>query len=282
MQSVERYVDFVKRAQHPWRLHTRQDCVLPSFVIVGTQKGGTTYLYSLLSEHPQVVSSARKEVQFFTLHFDRGLRWYSAQFPSRRSVEALSKSLGKPVVAGEASPYYMFHPRSLRNLANTLPEAKVIVLLRNPVERAVSHYHHNVDRRFETLSFEDALAAESSRTKGQRELMLASETYQSNAYRNFAYIARGEYLPQIAEITSRFPAENVLLLPSEPFFRNPVSAVRDVSSFLGIDPWTPRLQVRKNAGMYNRPEQQTLDRLAEHFGPLNKQLYEIVGTDYGW
>lgn len=282
MPNLERYLDFAKRVQHPWRLLTRQECVLPSFVIVGTQKGGTTYLYSLLSTHPQIVGSARKEVQSFSLYSDKGLPWYRAQFPAKHKVEAPSASMGKPVIAGEASPYYMFHPRAIRNLAATLPDVKIIVLLRNPVTRAVSHYNHNVERGFEKLGFEEALAAEPSRTKGQRELMLASETYQSEAYRNFSYVARGDYLPQLEEIVGRFPHENVLVLASEPFFKDPAATVKQVCGFLGVEPWTPPLQVRRNSGMYNQPDQRILDRLKEHFEPINKTLYAHVGTDYGW
>jgi len=102
---------------------------------VGAQKAGTSSLYSYMVQHPQVLPAARKEIHYFDRHYDKGLRWYRRHFPlrARLSSERLS---------GEASPYYLFHPHAPRRIAETLPDARILMLLRNPANRAISHYFH--------------------------------------------------------------------------------------------------------------------------------------------
>lgn len=278
----ERNRDLLYRLWHPWRLLTSQKGALPSFVIVGTQKGGTTYLYSLLSNHPQIRRSARKEVQYFSLNHLKSERWYRAQFPSEKSVAAQSRALGKPILTGEASPYYMFHPHAMRRMSELLPQAKIVVLLRDPVKRAVSHYHHNVSRKAEELPFEEAIAAETDRLKGERDRMLREETYQSDAFRNFSYFERGVYLPQIQEIERHFPRHQTLVLQSERFFKDALGTVHEVAGFLGIDRWDPPLQVRMNQGKYNPVDPSVLQGLKERFEPTNQELYRHLEANYGW
>src|SRR5436189_26280 len=122
---------------------------LPDFLILGAQKAGTTALYAYLRWHPQVTGPSFKEVSFFDRHYARGERWYRAHLPVRRRA-----------VVGEASPSYLFHPLAPERVARMLPEARLIALLRNPVDRAFSHYQHEVALGREQLSFEDALAGE--------------------------------------------------------------------------------------------------------------------------
>ncbi len=103
----------------------------PDFVIIGTQRGGTTSLHAYLSAHPQVATPATKELHFITDRYERGLDWYLGQFPAE---------LPPDVITGEATPYALFHPLAPRRLREIAPAARLIVLLRNPVDRAYSHY----------------------------------------------------------------------------------------------------------------------------------------------
>ena len=100
---------------------------LPDFLGVGTQKGGTTYLYELLKRHPQVFLAKPKEQHFFSLHWQRGADWYRRQFASSEESQ----------ICGEITPYYLFHPEARAN-QSLVPNVKLIVLLRDPVERALS------------------------------------------------------------------------------------------------------------------------------------------------
>ena len=143
--------------------------LLPDFLIIGTQRGGTTSLYNYLVEHPGIGAASIKEVHFFdTPHFKQGLAWYRGHFPSAFQRYYVERSLKHGFVTGEASPYYLFHPHAPKRVAGLMPQMKLIVMLRNPVDRAYSHYHHEVAGGHEKLAtFEEAIACEDERLAGE-------------------------------------------------------------------------------------------------------------------
>ena len=134
-----------------WRYATADLRGRPHFVILGTQRGGTSSLFRWLNAHPDVLRPTRKEIHYFDIHYDKGARWYRSQFPLARR--------GK--VTGEASPYMLYHPLAPARAARGLPRTtRLIVLLREPVERTVSDYWFSRRRRrFETESLERAIVA---------------------------------------------------------------------------------------------------------------------------
>ena len=245
----------------------------PDFVIIGAQRGGTTSLYRYLVAHPNFAPAAKKELHFFDNRFDLGIAWYTAQFP-RPTPE-------RPVT-GEATPYYLFHPHAPRRLAALMPAAKLIVLLRNPVDRAYSHYQHEVRRGNETLTFEEAIAAQDERLRGEQERMLADETYRSRAHQRFSYLARGRYLDQLRVWFDRFPRDRFLILKSEDFYRNPVATVRHATDFLGL-PRAPLVDRRAyNDEPYAPMRPETRRRLEEHFREPNRELAAALGDHFTW
>lgn len=150
--------------------------MLPDFVIIGAQKSGTSFFYNLLTRHPQIEKAATKEVHFFSRYYDLGPSWYNSHFPFPRQKDASNP------LTGEATPYYLLHPLAARRAADTIPQARLIVMLRNPVDRAYSHYQHQVRMGNEPLpSFEEAIAAEGTRIEGEREKILRYKHYSSNS-----------------------------------------------------------------------------------------------------
>src|SRR5690348_1015601 len=147
--------------------------LLPDFLIIGTQRGGTTSLYHYLQAHPCIGPASTKEVHFFDMRFHKGLAWYRGHFPSRIDQYAVEQAHGHSLVTGEATALYLFHPHAPKRVAEALPSVKLIVLLRNPVNRALSHYYHAVKHGQETLSFEEAIQGEEQRTAQEREKLLA-------------------------------------------------------------------------------------------------------------
>ena len=121
-----------------WLFHriTAPFRALPDFLIVGAQKGGTSSLYAYLAQHPSVLPSFRKEVKFFDCNYFCGHTWYRAHFPLRYKLSRGNR------ITGEGTPNYLFHPTALQRLALTLIDVKIIILLRNPADRAYSHYQH--------------------------------------------------------------------------------------------------------------------------------------------
>ena len=217
---------------------------LPDFLILGAQKAGTTALYSYLRRHPSITGPSWKEVSYFDRHYARGEAWYRGNFPNK------ARTRGKLV--GEASPSYVFHPLAPQRVRELVPEARLVVLVRNPVDRALSHYQHEVALGREPLSFEDALAAEDERLRGEEERLLADPRYFSREWWSHTYRARGRYAEQLERWLAVFPQEQLLIVPSDDLADDPAGAHARVLDFLGappqrLDELPPRLRARVRA-----------------------------------
>lgn len=199
---------------HPIRMRTSSIRTLPDFIIIGGMKCATTALYFYLAKHPKVIPAVRKEVHFFDSHYSKGLDWYRGHFPFYRNYIPIVSS-SKEFITGEASPNYMIYPHAPKRIAETLPKAKLIVVLRNPVDRAYSHYKHQVRVGKETLSFEEAIDREDERIEGELEKMIEDETYVSLKYSLFSYLHRGIYVDQLKAWFNYFKREQILILETE-------------------------------------------------------------------
>ena len=172
---------------------------LPDFLIIGAHRAGTTSLHDALFRHPCIVPNFPrlqriKGVRFFDEHFYRGTDWYRSHFATSASRRVLERLRGAPILAGEASPYYLFHPLAAERAFAVVPAAKLIVLLRDPVDRAYSHWRRERREGREPLErFEDAIAAEDGRLAGEVERIAASDRYYSYAHENFSYLTQGLY-----------------------------------------------------------------------------------------
>lgn len=259
---------------------------LPEFLVIGGQRCGTSSLYKWLEAHPCVVASLRKETEYLTAHWCKGEAWYRGHFASgpRRRFE--HRFRGRDIVSFEASPNYLFHPQASERAARLMPGARIVVLLRNPVDRAYSHYRHEVRAGRETLSFEDALAAESDRLAGEESRMAADPCYRSLAWEHFSYTTRGHYADQLPPWLARFDSERVLIVHSDDLYRDTTQTYLRVLGFLDLPAWSPeafRNYSYVGAGPAKvRMADATRQRLAERFEPRNRQLYELLGRDFAW
>jgi hypothetical protein len=257
--------------------------LLPDFIIIGAQKCGTTSLYNYLIEHPWVAPSAVKEVHFFDLAFARGVTWYRRQFPSLLKKCYARTVLRQDLVTGEASPYYIFHPHAPRRIRMTLPNVKLIVLLRNPVDRAFSHYQHSVRSGNEPLSFEEALEKECERLDGELEKMLANEHYRSMPHQAYSYLLRGIYVDQLKTWLGIFPAAQMLILSSEDFYASPAATYRQTLEFLGLPTYELREYRKYDHGGYRaKMDSATRRWLVEYFRPHNRRLYDFLDRRFDW
>jgi sulfotransferase family protein len=231
---------------------------LPDFVIIGAQKGGTSFLYHLLTRHPLVEPAARKELHFFDNPelFDHGDEWYRRCFPR------LSAEDGQKSITGEATPYYLFDPPVAKRMAEIVPKARLIALLRNPIDRAYSHYQMQVKRGTEPRTFEEAMEQHSS------------------------YMSRGIYVDQLLRWFEFFGKEQMLILKSEDFFARPLETLKVVLTFLDLPDWQPEaseLQQRRHSGTYKQKmDPSTRQQLEAYFEPHNQRLYECLDIDFGW
>jgi Sulfotransferase domain len=247
---------------------------LPDFLIIGAQKAGTTALYAYLRRHPAITGPSWKEVSYFDRHYGRGEAWYRGNFPNR--VRARGK------LVGEASPSYIFHPLGPERVKALVPEARLVALVRNPVDRALSHYHHEVALGREPLPFEDALDAEEKRLRGEEERLAADPSYFSRAWWSHAYKSRGRYAEQLERWLVLFPREQLLILPSEDLGGEPERTHARVLDFLGAAPHRLDAYPRVYERQYEAMTPETRERLAAEFEAPNRRLYELLGRDLGW
>jgi hypothetical protein len=278
--AAHRFRKSVKLGKFAYRRGTASLRALPDFLVIGTQKGGTTYLYKVLSEHPDVLPAFKKEVHYFDLHYDQGEGWYRAYFPLRAR-------LGERTITGEASPYYLFHPHAPGRAAELLPDAKLIVLLRNPVDRAYSHYQHQVTQwaaeGHETLSFEAAVDAEEERLDGELARLMHDDVVHSPNFRSYSYLARGHYVDQLMAWNEVYDRDQMLVLKSEDFFADEPRTLATILDFLGLREWAPERSVSiPNKREYSSLSPALRQRLVDYFEPHNKRLYDYLGTDFGW
>jgi hypothetical protein len=265
----------------PLRVASSSIRVLPDFIIIGAQKCGTTSLYEYLAAHPAVAPAARKEVHYFDRGFRRGKGWYRAHFPTAPYRVAREVLTGQRLVVGEASPMYLFHPHVPKRVRALLPEAKLIALLRDPVERAYSQYHHRVRRGKEPLAFSEVLAREAQRLTGEVE-RVSDATHTNLMHRHVSYLARGIYADQLTKWLRLFSREQLLILPSEEFFADTSRVFSQVLEFLGLSPWAPPRFDAFNPGRYADMDPPTRRWLVDYFAPHNERLYQLVGRDFGW
>jgi hypothetical protein len=180
--------------------------VLPNFVIVGAPKCGTSSLAAWLRDHPDVYVVPEKELFYFTSEWERGQRWYEQCFAAN----------GQKAV-GEATPTYLHEHRAHARLADVIPDAKLIAMVRNPVDRAYSHYWHWHERKGDERTFEEAIAPE-----------LAGE-------RDDVFLAPGRYAEHLRALGDHFAPEQIQTVVFDDLAADPGAVYRAACSFLGVD-----------------------------------------------
>ena len=258
--------------------------VLPNYYIIGGQKCGTGSLYTYLLQHPNVQPAISKEPSYFDRYYDRGLNWYKICFPFGFHKTYYKKIKKQKFVTGEASVRYLDHPFTPKRLKKITPNAKFIILLRNPIDRAYSQHTRVSGTGRDPLTFEEAIEKEEERTKPEFKKMEENEMYWSGDYFRFSYLSRGIYVDKLERWFSVFPKEQFLIIQSEEFFKNTAETYKQVLEFLDLSDF--KLPEYKQIGKarYKQPKmnQNTRNELVEYFKPYNKRLYELLGRKFDW
>lgn len=271
-----------RRTEWYFRYATASLRALPDFYIIGTAKAGSTTLFKHLARHPQIERSFRKEVHYFDRNFERGENWYRAHFPFRAALDRGSSGRRRRIT-GEGTPYYVFHPCAAERIHALDARAKLILILRNPVERAYSHYQQNVNRDRETLSFEEAIEDEGKRIGGEVERLLSGELAYSFNHQHYSYVARGLYLKQIEDWLRFFPREQLLVLFTEELGSMPQRVMDETTGFLGIDKLAGIDSRRDHTGIYQETmPDSTRARLTEFYREPNEALAAFLGRKLPW
>ncbi|MFG1703841.1 sulfotransferase [Nonomuraea sp. M3C6] len=259
--------------------------MLPSFLIAGAQRCGTTSLYRALAQHPLLLKPVlHKGVHYFDVGYSRGSSWYQGHFPLRLSAALLGHRYGTRALAFESSPYYLFHPLAGERIAADLPGVRLIVLVRDPVERACSAHAHELARGFETESlFEYAVELESQRLAGAEELLRDSPFARHHSHRHHAYLARGRYAEQLDRLEPLIGRERILVLDSHRFFTEPEAVYDRVLEFLGVPQLGYPVFERYNRRALPRRVPRVLgDALRDHFEAYDARLVRWLGEVPSW
>ncbi len=261
------------------RLDPRQRS-LPNFYVVGTQRGGTTSLFIYLLAHELVHGPRRaKGVHYYDTNFHESVSWYRSNFPRSATLKAQAAEHGAEPAVGEGAPYYLFGPTMPGRIHSVTPNARIIAVLREPLDRAISHHNHEVKRGFETLELEAAFEAEESRLAGEVDKLIADPTYVSKPHIHHAYLSRGQYAEQLERYFDLFGRDNVLVLDSAALSERPEETVRVATDFLGLPPMSG-----VDYPLYNKREYDPVDPgIRAKFGPVfeesNARLRELLGPN---
>lgn len=219
---------------------------LPDFLICGAEKAGTTALFNFLKEHPEIGVSTEKELHFFTTNYGKGVEWYENKFKHTKGKKSV----------GEASPSYMYHPAVPERIHNLIPDARLIFILRHPVDRAYSQYWHEVNRSGrEKLSFEEAIERAFGAGKGR-----VSEDMDRI---RLSYLERGRYAEAIERFEEVFPKKKILILIHRDLKERPEEVLKEVFGFLGVDDSFVSDKWREKHNVGITPKSKTVDRIVK-------------------
>lgn len=254
---------------------------LPNLLLVGSQRCGTSSLFKYLGAHPQCGASIRKEVRFFTEFYDRGVGWYRSHFP----LMARGKDPSRHVFF-EATPDYLLDPRVPRRATELMPDVKIIVLLRDPIKRAYSHYWHNRRLGTEPLSsFEEAVRREPERIgPWLANLDMQSDQPASKPFLRYSYLERGRYAKHLERwLDLVHDPARILVLRSEDLFEDTDATFQKILRFLELPEWRPT-EYRNFSYSGQRPVYPPMtsgcrEWLAERFARDNERLRAILGTE---
>jgi hypothetical protein len=247
--------------------------VMPNFLIIGAAKSGTTSLYEYLKQHPQIWMSPVKETNFFALEGETldfrgpGDQDYINRFSITKIEDYLNlfQGVDNQVAIGEASPLYLYHPTTPKRIQHYIPDAKLIVILRNPVDRAYSSFLHLVrDGREPLRNFAKALQEEEVRI-------------HSNWEHIWHYKQVGFYYVQLNRYFNTFYKQQIKVYIFEDFITNPVWILKDIFQFLGVDDsFIPDMSIRHNVSVI--PQDQKPAELMLKL-QLRRQLVEVYQKD---
>ena len=262
-QAIESYPDLAKLDWQP------QKETGPDFIIAGASKCGTSSIYYYLSRHPQVLLSHKKELDFYWQHYHRGIDWYLAHFPTITDRADF--------LTGEATPNYLRFPQVAQRIKDTFPQTKIVILLRNPVDRAISWHYHKLNTGLTNLDLATAIATEIDRLATVTEAEITT-----TGYHDPDNIISSLYIYKIKPWIELLGRKQFLILKSEEFYSNPLQVMTEVFQFLDLPNCPLDSYPKVNAGSYQSTDPQLRKTIANYFAPYNRQLEEYLGREFNW
>ncbi len=256
---------------------------MPDFFIGGVQKGGTTSLYYSIIQHPQIIAAKNKEIFYYgtTTNYLKGLNYYKPFFATKVYQYFKQIKLQKPTFCIEGSTNTIDSKEAPSRILKDNPNAKIVFIFRNPVERAFSHYKMSVKRGWELAGFEEALALEEQRIEDGHSHPICDPNH-NYAYQRLGYLSRGVYVNHLKRWYAEFPKENILVTESETFFKNPQQTFNEICDFLKIERCNTINFQKLNEGESKKMNDSVVKKLSEYYKPFNEELFELLGKRFNW
>jgi len=260
----------LKRHVYGWSSPLR---VLPELIVIGVVRSGTTSLYHYLSQHPSIIKSAYDELGYFDSNYELGLNWYKSLFPSILKKNKILKKNGK-FMTYDVTPFYIYNEKAPKRIQKILPNSKLIVILRNPIDRSYSNYFlGNKDKSFEEV------------IENEKKILNKINKSNPDEYYNFVHtsmLSRGFYAEQLENWYKVFPKNQILIIQSEEFIKNPNKVMNDIFDFLDLPHYEIPDTSKKNKIHYDPMKKETRSDLIKFFRPYNEKLYSLIGRNFNW
>ncbi len=271
--KIFRNLKYVLLKRHIYGL-TSSMRVLPDFFIIGAVRSGTTSMYHYLDEHPSIVKSAYDELGFFDDNFRLGWAWYRTLFPTNITKRIVKRKTGN-FLTFDDTPFYVYNEDVAKKIKNYFPKTKLIIILRNPIDRAYSNYHLGVRMGDEKRTFDQAIDEEIQKIAKYNEIEMDDYISQS-------YLGRGIYAKQLEIWLKYFPAAVIKILESDRFSNNTEETMNEVFEFLDLPDHNIRNLEKKNVAEYPPMKTETRQKLCDFFSEYNEKLYDMLNVRYDW
>jgi len=253
--------------------------VLPDFLVIGAKRCGTTSLFYHLPEHPCISKSPHDNMGFFNDNFHLGVNWYKSFFPTIFTRNKIKSEFGN-FLAFDVTTTYMEEESTANNVYQIKPNMKIIVILRNPVDRAYSQYHLNLREKTEKRSFEDAM--EENMNELNKESHERYEIKPKFSAEENNYLKKGLYAQQLRHWLNIFPMESMLILSTEEFESNQQAIYNKIFEFLNISQFEVKNTEKMEKGSYPQMKSETRSLLLDYFRSHNNELFKLINKKFDW
>ena len=253
--------------------------VIPDFLVIGAKRCGTTSLYQHLPEHPCISKSPHDNMGFFNDNFHLGVNWYKSFFPTTFTRKKIKSKFGN-FLAFDVTTKYMEEESTANNVYQTKPNMKIIIILRNPVDRAYSQYHLSVRQTAERRSFEDVV--EENMNRLNKESHEHYEIKPKFSVKEDNYLKKGLYALQLRYWLKIFPRENILIVSTEEFESNQQIIYNKIFEFLNISKFEVKNTKKMEKGNYPPMKSETRNLLLDYFRQHNHELFELINIKFDW
>ena len=265
----------LKRHIYGWTSPLR---VLPDFFVIGSGRTGTTSLYHYLDQHPSLSKSAYDELGYFDDNYHLGLNWYRSLFPSI-FTKYLIKLKTNNFMTYDVTPSYVRRPWNAKRIKKLFPDTKLIVILRNPVDRTYSHYHL-AEQFGETRTFEEIVKEDMDNILNWN-IDLKDDNYFANKVEK-SFLARGFYAEQLSIWFKLFSKNQIMIVSSEQLASDTKNTMNSIFQFLNLPKFEIPNTKKVNVSQYSKMNSSTRKLLINFFKPYNKSLYNFLNVNFEW